>query len=685
LDDSYLTPKLLEQFKAESAENLEHAEQALLSIGDASLVNSGINEIFRSIHTIKGSAEYLNLKDLKELSHSFETVLDKLRKEQKICITKELTDLFFKVLDATQTLVEKATLTGTHHNVNCQSLMEQLKQIQVPQYEQKSSGQAILSTPTQSPDLAKSVKVFLDNVRQRSDILLLVKTKLKNDEPIATEIRALACRAIQGIRNASQFMGEDELERISEDFKKWVSSLDQCKEALEFCNKIEHYLITVQDVVKRVTKPLLELELKSSSNIFEINKITESETVRVDQGLLDGFMNLVGELIVARNAFAGIQSKLTSTEENRLLGLKELGEASSRLNHITEELQRNAMEMRMVPVKTLFQKFPRIVRDLCNKTGKTVSIIFQGENTEIDKGIADQFSEPLLHIIRNAVDHGIESTEERKRVGKSIAGNLIMKASHNGSQMSIEITDDGAGIDVEKLKLKGIERGLLTIEQAASWTKVELLDLIFEPGFSTAAKVTDISGRGVGLDVVRTHLKKAKGTVSVTTELNQGTCFRLELPLTMSIMRALLVKSNQVIYAISIQDVIETVKISFSEMKSVCRKKTITLRGEVIFVEWLCEILGRLPQEENLPYSRLPILILQMNGKKVGLIVDSIVKQEEIVVKPLPEAYTSITELAGASILGNGQVILILDTKHLYGSTFNSVHNTSHFALSAPS
>ncbi|MEO5971501.1 MAG: chemotaxis protein CheA [Bdellovibrionia bacterium] len=673
MDNSELTPKILEQFKTESRENIEHAESSLLSLEKTGHVSSAIHEVFRSIHTIKGSADYLDLKDLKELSHAFEGVLDELRKEQLICISKGLADLFFEVLDALKILIEATTLSSTNNSHNYTYLIEQLTQIEAPRIGpiQKSSKDGPLLNIEEASS-TKSTTIFLESVGQRRDALLQVKSKLLPGQPIDMDVRGMASRALQGIRNASQFIGEGELETLSGEFKNWVSSLDQCKEADELSLKLEQYLAKVQNVLNEMAT------LSQTNNLSQIidkntqrkstsdQPITRSQTMRVDQGLLDGFMDLVGELIVARNAFSHIQNKLGGTEEARIVGLKELRESSNRLNHITEELERNVVEMRMVPVKTLFQKYPRIVRDICSRTGKSAAIIFEGEDTEIDKGIADQISEPLIHIVRNAIDHGIELTKDRRKSGKTDSGTLIMKASRKGNLIVIEVTDDGAGINIEKIKSKAVEKCLLSAEQAAISTNSELLDLIFSPGFSTADKITDISGRGVGLDIARTNLKKAKGTVSVSTSLNQSTCFRLEVPLTLAIMRALLIKADEAIYAISLQDVTETLKIPYAELKSICQEKVITLRGEVIQVEWLRKLIGGPLQIKPREDLRLSILILHVNGKRFGLIVDSVYRQEEIVVKPLPEPYSAMPGLAGASILGNGKTILILDTTELY-------------------
>ena len=506
MDESEPTADILEQFKTESRENLERAEAALLSLENAFEANEAINELFRAVHTIKGSADYLGLKDLKVLSHAFENILDQRRKMVPVSISKAQSDVFFDVLDVINKLVAEAPEISDLLAIDCKQLIEELEKF-----------------------------------------------------------------------------------NTTEDFGK-------------------------------------------------------SDEVLVK-----------------------IESKAIKVFRDTLIALREFRESYSRLTHITGELQRSVIEMRMIPIKTLFERYPRIARDVCRKNGKSVDIVFDGEDTEIDKGIADQISEPLIHLVRNAIDHGIESPLERKKLGKSESGTLTLKAFHHGNSMVIEITDNGGGINLERIKSKVIEKGWLTLDQASQCSNSELLNYIFVPGFSTAASITDISGRGVGLDVVKTNLGKIKGNVSVTTEVNQGTCFRLEVPLTVAIMRALLVKANHAIYAISLQDVCETVKIRASELQSIRQKTAITLRGEVIMVEWLSQLLGNNLIQITSEELRLSILILQVNGHKFGLIVDSVFKQEEIVVKPLPESYTDVQGVAGASILGDGKAILILDSNQLYG------------------
>ena len=665
-----LTQEILDQFKMESRENLGNAEAALHLIEKSNEAGEAIHELFRSIHTIKGSSDYLGFIKLKELSHSFENILDQLRKIKSSAVTSEQLDVFFNVLDVMSDLVTTAPQVGDQIDHSCKKWIEELERFEVDETETmrvpKNVSDAVVQNSNHGNN--KTIEIFRDTVEQQLNALLRAQVKLKSDQSIDPVARGMVSRALQCVVHASQFIGEEDLSNLSSHFKDWVLSPLESKDVQEFIIKIDHYIDQAKENLRTIFDRTEKVqEQKSVVSSIESYSLKESKTVRVDQSALDGFMNLVGELIVARNTFSHIQSKLLGTEDDRLIALKEFRESANRLTHITGVLQRNVMEMRMVPIKTLFLRYPRIVRDVCRKNGKSAEVVFEGEDTEVDKGIADQISESLIHLVRNAVDHGIESAEERKKLGKSEVGKLILKASHQGNFMVIEVTDDGAGLPVDKIRSKIVEKGILSSEEVEKISRSEILDYIFSPGFSTAAAVTDISGRGVGLDVVKTNLKKVKGSVTVSTEVNQGTCFRLEVPLTMTIMRALLVKANQSIYAFSLHDVTETVKMRRDELQSICQKSAMTLRGEVIRVDWLSDLLGESLQRDLLSDFMLSILILEGSGKKFGVIIDSVFKQEEIVVKPLPDSYVGLPGLSGASILGDGRAILILDSSQLYG------------------
>src|ERR1017187_4117078 len=384
--------------------------------------------------------------------------------------------------------------------------------------------------------------------------------------------------------------------------------------------------------------------------------------MRIDQSMLDVFMDLVGELIVTRNTFHHIAEELDDSQSNRANTLKELDEASSALDRISGGLQRKVMDMRMVPVRDLFQRFPRLVRDITRKNGKRVNLVLEGEDTEIDKGVAEDLVDPLVHIVRNSLDHGIEKPSARQASKKVETGTLLLKAGQEGNAVYIEVIDGGGGIDPERVLSKAIEKGLVSSEKAKTLSPEEINNFIFLPGFSTAKEVTDISGRGVGMDVVQTNLRKLKGTVRLTSEIGKGTRVRLEVPLTLAILDVLLVGVESTTYAIPLQAVTEVVEGGVRRLQSVVGRKAITLRGEVVPVEMLSNLLnlhGRdhVPQE----LANFSILVMQVGKHRYGIGVDALYKRQEIVIKPLADYLSGLSGIAGATILGDGRPVLILD------------------------
>jgi len=397
-----------------------------------------------------------------------------------------------------------------------------------------------------------------------------------------------------------------------------------------------------------------------------------AKTMRIDQRLLDVFMNLVGELIVARNALGHVDRQLNQESIQRTEIMKGLQKATQTITRISDEMQRNVMEMRMVPVRSVFQKFPRIVRDISRKTGKKVDIILQGEDTEIDKGIAEDIGDPLVHIIRNAVDHGIEPPGVRSEAGKPERGTVILKAAHEGNFIVIDIIDDGAGIDPDVILDKALEKGMIKPEKVEGMSREEIFNLIFMPGFSTAGEVTDVSGRGVGMDVVRTNLNKLKGNVRVTSDFGQGTHVRLEVPLTLALIEAMLVGSGGNTYAIPVEAIRETVKVSRSELKILMKKEAFTHRGGVIGLEMLSHLINPSGNGHGTEKGKeITVLILEAASDRIGIAVERLYRKEEIVIKPLPDYLAGLPGLSGASILGDGRTILILEPAELIAMATN--------------
>lgn len=414
---------------------------------------------------------------------------------------------------------------------------------------------------------------------------------------------------------------------------------------------------------KPAAKPATETAQKSSS-------------IRVDHERLDHLMNLIGELIINRNRYALIARSLESggTDVDISQVAQSLSETTYAMARISDDLQDTIMKVRMVPVSSVFSRFPRLVRDLSRKSGKEVDLVMEGEETELDKSVVEAIGDPLVHLIRNSVDHGIEPEDVRVAAGKSPKGRVTLRAFHKGNSVAIEIEDDGKGIDPEKMREVAIRKGIITAEEAAQLDDREAVELIFAPGFSSADKITDISGRGVGMDVVRTNIKNLKGSVSTNTELGKGTRFTLSLPLTLAIIDALMVNVSGQTYAIPLDAVSETTKIECSRLTDVKGRKAVTLRGEVLGIVELAEMLD-LPRTDPLP-EVLSVVVIHDNDRRLGLVVDRLLERQEIVIKPLGAYLGDLKGISGATIMGDGSVILILDPHEIYVMSTSKASNS---------
>lgn len=390
-----------------------------------------------------------------------------------------------------------------------------------------------------------------------------------------------------------------------------------------------------------------------------------SSTIRVDHEKLDHLMNLIGELIINRNRYTLIARSLEEggQEVNVAEVAQSLSETTYAMARISDDLQDTIMKVRMVPVASVFSRFPRLVRDLSRKSGKEVDLILEGEETELDKSVVEVIGDPLVHLIRNAVDHGVESEADRVARGKNPKGRVVLRAYHRGNSVAIEIEDDGKGIDPEKMREVAVRKGVISQDEARQLDDREAMELIFAPGFSSAETITDISGRGVGMDVVRTNIKNLKGSVSISSEVGKGTRFTLSLPLTLAIIDALMVNVAEQMYAIPLDAVSETTKIEAVRLTDVKGRKAVTLRGEVIGIVEMAELLC-LPRKP-LP-EMLSVVVIHDNERRLGIVVDRLLERQEIVIKPLGAYLGDLRGISGATIMGDGSVILILDPHEIY-------------------
>ncbi len=718
-DKTYLltinSPEHLSDFLEETEDNIENLNKLLIDLEkEPERSEEIIQDIFRYFHNLKGNSGLIGYKEFYELSHRAESLLNYFR-QNKENIPAEILDLLLKTIDIMEEMVsaidpESGYVTPPDISSLVSELEKALKkltgeEIEAKEEEGSSSSEEETSGPETSVD-DEDLKVFKETVKQQFENIYLALDTLEKDPENKEYIDGLY-RAFQSLKNASEYMELDEVaeyagrtatlvdqgRNMDAGFDTLISILRQEAEILEEMlqkeiEKMEHAASEEkarekEEKDKKVLEPApaASTESKETKTIPQkteptsqkeppkpqkkskkSDKIKTSSTIRVDHEKLDHLMNLIGELIINRNRFVLLTKQLEEGKDISEM-IQFFYETTDALGRISDDLQDTIMQVRMMPIKTVFSRFPRLVRDLSRKSGKKIDLIIEGEETELDKSVVEVVGDPILHLIRNAVDHGQETPEERRAAGKPEVGKIWLRAFHEGNSVIIEVEDDGRGIDPEKVKKKAIEKGIITPQEAEKMDDREAIDLIFAPGFSTAEKVTDVSGRGVGMDVVRNNIKNLNGNVFVHTELGKGTKFTLSLPLTLAIIEALLVDVGRHTYAIPLDAVSETTKIPASKIYEVNKRKTTTLRGEVVGLVELGEILG----VSNGTGDRdiLPLVIISVNERKLGLIVDALLHRQEIVIKSMGEYLGDIHGFAGATILGDGRVILILDPNEI--------------------
>lgn len=723
-DLSGISPELREDFVVEAEEHLEVIEQNLLKLEKDPENENSVNEVFRAIHSIKGTSDYVNLKKITRLAHGLETIFDKIRKGQSK-YDNELADVVLKGVDILRTLVFMLKVNDNATQIQIDDILEQLKGF-VPdsalknselilrsEMNEKGSGSANHLSPNipQVPDAAEKQEepddekdynsiynAFNNNCSQQIPVIQLISESLTEEDDPQDDLPVLR-RSLKTLGESAQKIGIESISTycaamwdLIEQYDEKNIDLDILSMSLKELSTIladevqkmqmggseqfKHFIKTSKSAkipslkestqskaVSGPEKAVKAVPEKSSAPKSSTSEESGIKTMRVDSVRLDTFMNLIGEIIIARNTFSHLLGELSikNMPPETYKGLKSVENLFSR---ISEDMQVTLMEMRLIPVKSVFQKIPRIVRDISRKKKKKIQLQMIGEDVEIDKSIIEMIGDPLVHIVRNSCDHGIETTEERMKSGKQETGNIILKASHLGAEIAIDIIDDGAGINTEKVLEKAIERGLVQTEEIHKLDKKAINSFIFHPGFSTADQVTDISGRGVGMDVVSANVKKIHGSVTVDSEPGEGTQIRLLLPLTLAVVDALLIEDHGQKFAIPLEAVKETIEIKERELQKLKQKEAITLRGDIIGISRLSTLLDR-ETEPAAPDKVMSVVFINVGSRVIGLIVDDLAKQQEIVVKPLQRHLANIPGISGSTILGNGEIILILDPSEL--------------------
>lgn len=668
----------IDLFVEESREHLQELNTSLLTLEKDPDNNSVLNEIFRVAHTIKGMAGTMGFNLMATLTHHMEDVLEGLRKGQ-LKVTTELVDVLFQCLDALEVYVENVVQTSREGDKEYKGIIEFLVKISTTNKSAQSSGK-FKKIATQKKNEAGVDYGLKYNIYDKNIIETAFQESLNVYEIyIELDKRCLlkAARAFiifQVLEKHSEIMKSSPTVEDIEDekFDFYFTVMIITKESEEFFIKELNAVSEVRDVqVKPITQKIInnmalstddDCEQKKKNDLKQRDdkeqkasasdkKRLSSKTVRVDIDRLDVLMNLVSELIIIKTRLDDIST------ENRN---KDYDQTVESLERVTTSMHDAVMKVRMVPVESVFNRFPRMVRDISKELDKKIVLNMSGEDTELDRSVIDEIGDPLIHIIRNSGDHGIETPEERILKGKDSVGNIWLRAFHDGNNVVIEVEDDGKGINIEEVRKKILANGLESEESINGLSDEEIIQYLFQPSFSTSDEVTDISGRGVGLDVVKTKIETLGGNVELVSNYEKGSKTIVRIPLTLAIIQALLVMVGDEKYAIPLGSINEIYNINPKDIQFVRNQEVTLLRDMVIPIIRLQNVLD-IEAEENPDNKPLTCVVVKKGDKLSGLIVDSLIGQQEIVIKSLGKLLSSIRFIAGATILGDGNVALILD------------------------
>ena len=697
----------LEIFIDETKEHLQSLNTSILELEQDPESMDTVNEIFRAAHSLKGMAGTMGYKRMQALTHDMENVFSEVR-NGTIKVTAEIIDVLFQILDALDEYlnnIQSSADEGTNDNENLIKALNDFlngkkggsaKTVKESSKASETTSKAETAKESDADDKHKW-KALKFNESQ-THVMREAATKGMNVIGLTVYVQEScilkAARAFL-VYKTLEDMGEViisepsaqdiEDEKFEFSFELFViskESIDKVKTAIENVSEIrgvdgsqitevpsadakeEKAVETTKDTNETTTTPATtttepaKVNKAATTTQKPSGKPVVNRSVRVDIEKLDVLMNLVSELIIAKNGLVSVSAADGGTNSQGF------NEQIEYLERVTTNLHESVMKVRMQPIETVTQKFPKMVRDLSKKLDKQMKLTISGEDTELDRTVIDEIGDPLMHLLRNSADHGLESAEVRAQRGKDPVGSILLKAYQDGNNVVIEVTDDGNGIDVEKVRDKALEKGTITPEQAETMSDKDIVDLLFKPSFSTAKQVTDVSGRGVGLDVVKTKIESLGGDIEVKTKLGEGSTFVIRLPLTLAIIQALMVEVGEEKYAISLGSIMTIEDVEKSDIKYVQQKEVINLRDNVIPIIRLHEVLDVTPCEEE-PES-YTVVIIKKGDRQAGLVVDRLIGQQEIVIKSLGKYIANNSKLiSGATILGDGEVALIIDANTL--------------------
>ena len=698
------TSQYLDLFIDETKEHLQSLNEHVLELEKDPSDADTINEIFRAAHTLKGMSGTMGFTRMQRLTHDLENVFSEIR-NGNMKANEKLIDVLFRGLDALESYLDVISSEGNEGTEDNEDIINDLNAL----LEEEQAGISAASSSVKDekpkvevsaaeakePEKAETSSADDDKCKFRqipiaeyeSTAIQSARSEGKNVFGITVYLQetcilksARAFLVFKSVENKGELIksvpSTEKIEDEEFDFDfSWILATTETKEEIKklIMSVSEISEVYIDDIDTGDAPKASEEKVNEQKEEVKEEKKQEdphkkksgkgkvgSRSVRVDIDKLDVLMNLVSELIIAKNGLVSASSggQNPQTENNQMFR-----EQIEYLERVTTNLHESVMKVRMVPIDSVVNRFPRMIRDLNRKLGKKMELYMTGEETELDRTVIDEIGDPLMHLLRNSADHGLESNEERVRLGKPEVGSIFLDAYQDGNNVVIEVRDDGAGIDVDKVRRKALEKGTITEKQAETMSDKDYIDLLFQPSFSTADKITDVSGRGVGLDVVKTKIEALGGNISAKTVAGEGSTFTIQLPLTLAIIQALMVEVGKEKYAIPLGNINGIEDIMMSEISSVQSKEVINLRGRVIPILRLHDILDIEELEED--RDNLIVVIMQKGEQQVGLIIDNLIGQQETVIKSLGRHITNDKLFSGATILGDGEVALILDTNTL--------------------
>ena len=676
MDNQYM-----DMFLDESHEHLQSLNEGLLRLEENMEEIGAVNDIFRNAHTLKGMSATMGFAKIAELTHEMEDVLDLVRKEQ-LKLNEDIMDTLFKCLDSLEQMVDSVGNGEAEDVVDVTDLVAKLSSISKGTPPPAAAAPAA-AAPAAAEAAAAGSELDIDEI----DLDVMKKAKEAGLHIYHVKVTLMETCVLKAARSVMVMHALDEVGDViksipaAEDLEqeKFERSFDVVVTTANDAEAVQNAVDTVSEIEDIAVEELDPDQFGKAAEAAPAatpaaaaapaaaepakkaapaaakpaaapaKKQHQSQSVRVDIEKLDTLMNLMGELVI---------NKVRLEQIGQTHRMSDLMETLEQMDRVTGDLQNIVMKVRMVPVSAVFNRFPRMVRDVSKELGKEINLTIEGEETELDRTVIDEVGDPIMHLLRNSLDHGVESPDKREAKGKPRVGEVGLIARHEGNNVVIMITDDGAGINADVIRRKAVEKGMISQDEADRLDDADAVRLIFLPGFSTAEQITDISGRGVGMDVVRSKIEALSGHVDVETHIDEGSVFKIKLPLTLAIIQAMLVQVQDEMYAIPLGSIDSTINIEPSDIQTVQNKEVIVLRGEIIPIIRMEEAL-QVPHTKD--SDELFVVVVHAGEAKAGIVVDNLIGQQEIVIKTLGNLFAGLKLFGGATVLGDGKVALILD------------------------